>query len=156
MRVDDGRQTPDGDFPRLTPRERECLRLVAQHMHSKEIGRQLDLSPFTVDKYIESACERLGVKSRREAARKFIAFSGDEYPNGSGNELLGLVPPPENGPSGGEEDDRHAFRSDRPVSRQLAGSGLQLERVGGSPDGVGAYSFEEGHGLEPGFGGAQT
>jgi DNA-binding CsgD family transcriptional regulator len=83
MRVSLGtRQNLDAEFPRLTPRERECLRLVAQHMHSKEIGRALDLSPFTVDKYIESACERLGVKSRREAARKYLAHAGEDPPNG--------------------------------------------------------------------------
>src|SRR5215217_5142793 len=110
MRVSLGtRPKLDDQFPRLTPRERECLRLVAQHMHSKEIGRALDLSPFTVDKYIESACERLGVRSRREAARMFLELAGEPYPNGSGNELLGLAGTPESPPSGREEDIQHAF-----------------------------------------------
>src|SRR5262245_23219418 len=140
MRVDgDIGQLPDSEPARLTPRERECLRLVAQHLHSKEIGRALDLSPYTVAKYIESACERLGVKSRREAARKFLALAGEEYPNGSGSELLGLSPTPETGPSGGEEDIRHANGSDRPISRQHSGSGLQLDRVGEPADRAGAH-----------------
>jgi DNA-binding CsgD family transcriptional regulator len=65
---------PDQQINELTRRERECLRLVAQHMHSKEIGRALELSPYTVDKYISSACERLGVRSRREAARLLVSF----------------------------------------------------------------------------------
>src|SRR3954469_23148432 len=113
MRVDaDAKQTLDGEITRLTPRERECLRLVAQHMHSKEIGRALDLSPFTVDKYIESACERLGVRSRREAARMFIEQSSDDPPNGSGNELLGLAERPERPPPHDhEEANQHAFSS---------------------------------------------
>jgi DNA-binding CsgD family transcriptional regulator len=147
----------DAELPRLTPRERECLQLVARHMHSKEIGRALDLSPFTVDKYIESACERLGVRSRREAARKFLEIAGEEYPNGSGNELLGLPERPEfPPPPRHEEAERHAINSRRPIARQQLDPGFQLGRVGGQADGVGAYSGEEGHGPGPGFGGAQT
>lgn len=38
---------------RLTPRERECLRLVADHLHSKEIARRLRISQHTVDGRLE-------------------------------------------------------------------------------------------------------
>jgi DNA-binding NarL/FixJ family response regulator len=47
------RQDPDGPRnPRvtlLTDAERDCLRLVFQHMTSKDIARQLGGSPHTVD-----------------------------------------------------------------------------------------------------------
>ena len=54
---------------RLTPRERECLRLVAEHLHSKEIARRLSISQHTVDGHLNEARRRLGVASRRDAAR---------------------------------------------------------------------------------------
>jgi DNA-binding CsgD family transcriptional regulator len=53
----------------LTPRERDCLRLVGQARSSKEIAIELGLSPFTVDEYVRSAVAKLGARNRREAAR---------------------------------------------------------------------------------------
>lgn len=52
----------------LTVRERECLRLVYQHLNSSQIARQLGVAPSTVDKHCESAFRKLGLASRREAA----------------------------------------------------------------------------------------
>lgn len=57
---------------RLTDRQKDCLRLVAHGFTSKEIGRQLDLSPSTVDNHILLATQALGAASRAEAAR-FLA-----------------------------------------------------------------------------------
>jgi DNA-binding CsgD family transcriptional regulator len=54
---------------RLTDRQKDCLRLVAHGFTSKEIGRQLDLSPSTVDNHILLATQTLGAASRAEAAR---------------------------------------------------------------------------------------
>jgi DNA-binding CsgD family transcriptional regulator len=54
---------------RLTERQKDCLRLVAQGYTSKEIGRQLDLSPSTVDNHILAATQALEAPSRAEAAR---------------------------------------------------------------------------------------
>jgi DNA-binding CsgD family transcriptional regulator len=54
---------------RLTDRQKDCLRLVAQGYTSKEIGRQLDLSPSTVDNHILAATQMLSAVSRGEAAR---------------------------------------------------------------------------------------
>jgi DNA-binding CsgD family transcriptional regulator len=54
---------------RLTDRQKDCLRLVAHGYTSKEIGRQLDLSPSTVDNHILAATQALGALSRAEAAR---------------------------------------------------------------------------------------
>lgn len=54
---------------KLTDRQRECLVLVAQGYETKEIARQIGLSPDTVDMHVKNALKRLGVSSRREAAR---------------------------------------------------------------------------------------
>jgi len=62
---------------RLTPRERECLRLVAAHLHSKEIARRLSISQHTVDGHLNEARRRLGVASRRDAALLFRAWEAD-------------------------------------------------------------------------------
>lgn len=58
---------------RLTDRQKDCLRLVAQGFTSKEIGRQLDLSPSTVDNHMLAATQALGAASRSEAARYFTS-----------------------------------------------------------------------------------
>jgi DNA-binding CsgD family transcriptional regulator len=54
---------------RLTDRQKDCLRLVAHGYTSKEIGRQLELSPSTVDNHILAATQLLGAMSRAEAGR---------------------------------------------------------------------------------------
>lgn len=65
---------------RLTPRERECLRLVAEHLHSKEIARRLSISQHTVDGHLNEARRRLGVTSRRDAARLLLAWEVNNPP----------------------------------------------------------------------------
>lgn len=62
-----------GTIDQLTARERDCLRLVARGMSSKEIALALGLSPLTVDGYLKEAARTLGVSSRREAARLLAA-----------------------------------------------------------------------------------
>lgn len=54
---------------RLTPQERECLRLVAEQRSSKEIANALGISKASVDTYCNRARAKLGVASRRDAAR---------------------------------------------------------------------------------------
>ena len=53
----------------LTPRERECLRLVDQHLSSKQIARELGMSKTSVDTYCDRARRKLGVEDRYAAAR---------------------------------------------------------------------------------------
>lgn len=53
----------------LTPKQREMLRLVYQHMQSKQIARVLGCSPYTVDEYLRAALRKLHVSTRVEAAR---------------------------------------------------------------------------------------
>jgi DNA-binding NarL/FixJ family response regulator len=58
------------DEPRLTPREREVLRLLSRGQTNKEIGAELFLSPETVRTHVHKAVVRLGVRNRTEAVAK--------------------------------------------------------------------------------------
>jgi DNA-binding CsgD family transcriptional regulator len=51
----------------LSARELEVLRLVAQGLSSKAIGRQLFLAPSTVNYYLTSVFHKLGVDTRAQA-----------------------------------------------------------------------------------------
>ena len=51
----------------LTARQKECLLLLKDGMTSKQIARELGISPRTVDQHIAVALESLGVRSRLEA-----------------------------------------------------------------------------------------
>jgi DNA-binding NarL/FixJ family response regulator len=58
--------TGDGDEP-LTARELEVLRLLAQGLANKEIGRRLSISEHTVKFHINGIMGKLGAQSRTEA-----------------------------------------------------------------------------------------
>ncbi|MFA5965314.1 MAG: helix-turn-helix transcriptional regulator [Sphingomonas sp.] len=58
-------------FNRLTPRQAECLRLLARPMRPKEIALALGLSVRTVEGYIAEAVERLEASGSLAAARAF-------------------------------------------------------------------------------------
>jgi DNA-binding CsgD family transcriptional regulator len=59
---------------RLTPGQLDCLRLVDQHLSSKEIASELHISPHTVDQRIRQALGILGVERRTQAARIVAQF----------------------------------------------------------------------------------
>ena len=64
---------------KLTEGQLDCLRLVDEHLSSKEIAVELGISPHTVDQRIFFAKEKLGAASRNEAAatyRRLVAISG--------------------------------------------------------------------------------
>ncbi|HVF83407.1 MAG TPA: sigma factor-like helix-turn-helix DNA-binding protein [Sphingomicrobium sp.] len=50
---------------RLNQGQRDVLRLVDQHMSSKEIGAKLGISPHTVDQRIRTAIRLLDVSRRQ-------------------------------------------------------------------------------------------
>jgi DNA-binding CsgD family transcriptional regulator len=52
----------------LSRRQHQCLRLVGKGLTSKEIARQLGLSPSTVDNHVRLAMDKLNVANRMEAA----------------------------------------------------------------------------------------
>ena len=59
----------DARVARLSPGQLDCLRLVDQHLSSKEIAVELNISPHTVDQRIRGALQILGVDRRTQAAR---------------------------------------------------------------------------------------
>ena len=63
---------------RLSPGQLDCLRLVDQHLSSKEIAVELDISPHTVDQRIRGALQILRVDRRTQAAR-LVAQSCGPY-----------------------------------------------------------------------------
>ena len=61
---------------RLSPGQLDCLRLVDQHLSSKEIASELKISPHTVDQRIRGALHILGVERRTQAARLVALHCG--------------------------------------------------------------------------------
>lgn len=61
---------------RLSPGQLDCLRLVDQHLSSKEIAAELNISPHTVDQRIRGALQILRVERRTQAARLVASRSG--------------------------------------------------------------------------------
>ena len=57
----------------ITKQQRACLEKVAELKKSEVIAYELGISLKTVDSHIAEACRRLGVSSRREAARMLLA-----------------------------------------------------------------------------------
>ena len=57
---------PVGD-KRLTPRQREMVRLMARGLPYAQIAAEMNLSLFTIKNYAERIFERLGVYSRAGA-----------------------------------------------------------------------------------------
>ncbi len=62
----------------LTEGQRVCLRMVYRHMSSKDIARELKISPHTVDQRVRFAIQRLGVSSRIEAAKLLTAHEASK------------------------------------------------------------------------------
>lgn len=61
---------------RLSPREQEVARLVAQGMTNVEIAEQMGVTRRTVATHLERIYERLGIHSRAELAH-FVARGGE-------------------------------------------------------------------------------
>lgn len=107
-----GQQSAKADFviASLTDKQREVLDLLIEHKTSKEIARRLDISPYTVDQRINCAKDKLGARTRGEAAMAYrelietcgrFAYrnSGIGIPEGGGDEPGGAqVPLPESAP----------------------------------------------------------
>ena len=90
------RMTNAGDdrsagLDRLTPKERECLRLVLENRSSKEIGRRLGISHTSVDTHIRRARAKLGIRDRYVAAQLAGGLDG---------EARGATPGPQAPPEG--------------------------------------------------------
>jgi len=64
------RREADSQLERLTPREKEVLRLMAEGTSSRDIADQLGISYTTVRTHIRSLGSKLGVHSKLEAIVK--------------------------------------------------------------------------------------
>jgi serine-type D-Ala-D-Ala carboxypeptidase/endopeptidase (penicillin-binding protein 4) len=62
------RRGPGEPPPRLTPRQREVLRLIAEGLDNAEIAQRLGISTRTARAHVSSLLERLGVQNRTQAA----------------------------------------------------------------------------------------
>jgi DNA-binding CsgD family transcriptional regulator len=70
-----GEDAPASDrLTGLSPRERDCLRLVLENRSSKQIARELGLRHSSVDTHIARARAKLGVRDRHEAARLLASW----------------------------------------------------------------------------------
>jgi DNA-binding CsgD family transcriptional regulator len=62
----------------LTPRETEVLNLIAQGLTNRAIAEALFISPATVKVHVLHIFEKLGARSRTEAALSFAAQANEE------------------------------------------------------------------------------
>lgn len=68
------RKISKAQVEKLTAIQKQCLRLVADGLRSKEIAAQVKLSHRTVDTYITSALAIFETSDRRNLARDFVAY----------------------------------------------------------------------------------
>lgn len=73
-------------FPRLTGRENEILRLIAEGLTNRQIASDLSISESTVENHIHHLYDKLGISNRAQAVAH--AF---------GARIIQLIDPLENG-----------------------------------------------------------
>jgi DNA-binding CsgD family transcriptional regulator len=81
--------------PRLTARERDCLRYAAQGMKAAAIGGQMQIAESTVVYHLNAAERKLGVKTRNHAIARAVALGLVEpegYPAQIGSSRLLELP----------------------------------------------------------------
>jgi DNA-binding NarL/FixJ family response regulator len=59
-------EAQDPELARLTPRERDVLRLIARGYLYKEVGLELDISPKTVEHHVSSVLRKLQLSNRHQ------------------------------------------------------------------------------------------
>jgi DNA-binding NarL/FixJ family response regulator len=85
----DGRTRGDGNgyggavFDRLTAREVEILRVLAEGMSTAEVAEALFISPLTVQSHVKSILAKLGVHSKLEAVTYALRRGIIELPRGA-------------------------------------------------------------------------
>jgi DNA-binding CsgD family transcriptional regulator len=67
--------SPTQEVLKLTKRERECIELLANGHTAKQIAAQLDLSPRTIEHYLENAMNKVNVSTRTELVAEYLKRS---------------------------------------------------------------------------------
>lgn len=114
---------------RLTEGQKECLRLVYRHMSSKDIARELGISPHSVDARLRSAIRTLGVANRTDAALRLAAHeAGAPYqsPVYQSPYVAAATPSVMLGP---DNDAGHHTDEERDFYRLPGDDGLRARRV---------------------------
>jgi len=62
-------------LPRLTKREREILRLLADGMRNEQVAVELNISPLTVRTHVTNAMEKLEAETRTQAVARALRES---------------------------------------------------------------------------------
>jgi DNA-binding CsgD family transcriptional regulator len=125
----DGVGGPANDDPmaqrvaRLTPGQLDCLRLVDQHLSSKEISAELHISPHTVDQRIRQALGILGVERRTQAARIVAQYTGSYQRLIHQSPYIETAPPPAQPEAAVSHQIRHADRAG-----EVGGAGFLTEQ----------------------------
>ncbi len=81
-----------GDLQKLTPRQKEVLRLLQSGFDTKSIARELDISVHTVTEHLREARRHLSVSNSREAAR-MLGQAEAGPPNIMGRSDIGVGEP---------------------------------------------------------------
>jgi len=116
---------------RLNDGQRDCLRLVLVHLTSKEIARELGVSPHTVDQRLRTAMRVLDAQSRFEAARIFAALDGEPTYQPLIYQALLVEPGEKNGNQGsssGRSRSKTASPKDDSAKAESGGALKVLER----------------------------
>lgn len=90
---------------RLSEIDRRIFRLVANGLTSKEIARELDRSPLTIDTRIKDACTRLGADTRAQAAAMVLLADSGAPPVFGGTPAIGIDRVASGGPDAREDGD---------------------------------------------------
>jgi DNA-binding CsgD family transcriptional regulator len=103
-RSDMGQQGSEEDFviASLTAKQRQVLDLLIEHKTSKEIARRLHISPYTVDQRINFAKDKLGARTRGEAARAYRELIEACGRSAYGNSGIGIAGVVGDGPGGAQ------------------------------------------------------
>ena len=64
--------SPHNGLAGLSPRERQTLERLLNGQSYKQIARQLEISPSTVHKYVDSLHRRFGVSTNGELMALFV------------------------------------------------------------------------------------
>ncbi len=74
-----GRQVEIRGFAELTPREREVLQLISNGQSNKQAGRELGISPRTIEVHRARVMEKLGARNTADLLR--IVLLRDDQPS---------------------------------------------------------------------------